>query len=239
MIQPFSILYEDEALIAINKPTGILVHRTRISEDRQFVLQLLRKQIGQRVYPIHRLDRATSGVLIFGKNKKGASLLSAQFRDKKVEKQYLGIIRGYVEDAATIDYPLAKEKWLPKKEAISHYRRIAQTEIQVPIGRYETARYSLVEVQLETGRRHQIRRHFAHLRHPIIGDKKHGDVKHNKHWANEFGISRMLLHAQHMQFNHPETGKNTLIYAPIDAGFQAALDLLKFNYLAQGGGQGA
>ncbi|MFK7981651.1 MAG: pseudouridine synthase [Saprospiraceae bacterium] len=230
MIVSFPILYEDDYLIAINKPTGILVHRTRISEDKIFVLQLLRKQIGQRVYPIHRLDRATSGVLIFGKNKEGASLLSEQFRAKKVEKQYLGIIRGYVEDAATINYPLAKETWLPKKEAISHYRRIAQTEIQVPIGRYETARYSLVEVQIETGRRHQIRRHFSHLRHPIIGDKKHGDVKHNKHWANEFGIARMLLHAQHIQFNHIETGKNTLIYAPIDLAFQDALDLLNFQF---------
>ncbi len=230
MIQPFPILYEDDALIAINKPTGILVHRTRISEDTQFVLQLLRDQINQRIYPIHRLDRATSGVLIFGKNKKGASQLSEQFRAKKVEKQYLGIIRGYVETEATIDYPLAREIGLPKKEAISHYRRVAQTEIQVPIGRYETARYSLVEVRIETGRRHQIRRHFSHLRHPIIGDKKHGDVKHNKHWANEFGIARMLLHAQHMQFNHPETGKNILIYAPINSAFQQALDLLNFQF---------
>jgi len=222
----FPILFEDESLIAINKPTGILVHRTRISEDKIFVLQLLRKQINQRVYPIHRLDRATSGVLIFGKNKEGASLLSEQFRAKKVEKQYLGIVRGYVEEEGTIDYPLAKEKWLPKKEAISHYRKLNQTEIQEPIGRYQTARYSLVEVRLETGRRHQIRRHFSHLRHPIIGDKKHGDVKHNSYWRDNFDISRMLLHAQHLQFNHPKTGKNHLIYAPIDEAFQKAQALL-------------
>lgn len=225
----FSILYQDDNLVAINKPTEILVHRTKISEDRQFVLQLLRKQIGQRIYPIHRLDRATSGVLIFGKNKEAASQLATQFRDKKVEKQYIGIIRGYVEEVGTIDYPLAKEKWLPKKEAISHFRRLAQTEIQVPIGRYETARYSLVEIQLETGRRHQIRRHFSHLRHPIIGDKKHGDVKHNKHWANKFGIARMFLHAQHLQFNHPTTGKNQLIYAPLDERFEQAMTLLGFQ----------
>ena len=225
----FSILFEDESLIAINKPTGILVHRTRISEDTEFVLQRLRRQIDQRIYPIHRLDRATSGVLIFGKNKEGASQLSEQFRAKKVEKQYLGIVRGYVEEQETIDYPLAKEKWLPKKEAISHYRKLNQTEIQEPIGRYQTARYSLVEVQIETGRRHQIRRHFSHLRHPIIGDKKHGDVKHNSYWRDNFGISRMLLHAQHMQFNHPKTGTNHLIYAPIDEAFQKALNQLDFK----------
>lgn len=229
MIDVFPILYEDDAFIAINKPTGILVHRTRISEDKRFVLQLLRDQIGQRIYPIHRLDRATSGVLIFGKTKSATGQLSALFRDKKIEKQYLGIVRGYVEESATIDYPLAKEKWLPKKEAISHYLRLAQTEIKVAIGRYETARYSLVEVRLDTGRRHQIRRHFSHLRHPIIGDKKHGDVKHNKYWANEFKIPRMFLHAQHLQFTHPETNENLLIYAPLEEGFQAAKELLGFN----------
>ncbi len=228
MIEAFNILYEDDAFIAINKPTGILVHRTKISEDRRFVLQILRKQIGQRIYPVHRLDRATSGVLIFGKNKTAAGQLSTLFRSKKVEKQYLGIVRGFVEAAATIDYPLAKEKWLEKKEAISHYLRLAQTEINVPIGRYETARYSLVEVRIDTGRRHQIRRHFSHLRHPIIGDKKHGDVKHNKHWANEFKIPRMLLHAQHLQFTHPDTNEDLLIYAPIGKDFQAAKDLLGF-----------
>lgn len=228
MVNNFPILYEDDAFIAINKPTGIMVHRTKISEDRRFVLQILRKQIGKRIYPIHRLDRATSGVLIFGKNKKAASQLSELFREKEVSKQYLGIVRGFVEEAATIDYPLAKEKWLPKKEAISHYRKLAQTTINHPIGRYETARYSLVEVRLETGRRHQIRRHFAHLRHPIIGDKKHGDVKHNKYWAAEFQIARMLLHAQSMIFIHPNTGEKTTIEAPLEKAFQAALNLLGF-----------
>ena len=103
-----------------------------------------------------------------------------------------------------------------------------QTEIQEPIGRYQTARYSLVEVQIETGRRHQIRRHFSHLRHPVIGDKKHGDVKHNSYWRDNFGISRMLLHAQHLQFNHPQTGVNHLIYAPRDEAFQKAKELLGF-----------
>lgn len=225
---PFPILFEDDHFVVINKPTGILVHRTKISEDRRFVLQILRNQINQKIFPIHRLDRATSGVLIFGKDKTAASELGQQFMAKKVEKQYLGIVRGYVEEEATIDYPLAKEKWLAKKEAISHYRKLKQTEIQEPIGRYETARYSLVEVRLDTGRRHQIRRHFSHLRHPIIGDKKHGDVKHNTYWRENFNISRMLLHAQHLQFIHPFTKEHLLVHAPINADFQAALNLLNF-----------
>ena len=223
------ILFEDDDFIAIHKPPGILVHRTKISEDTQFVLQLLRQQIKQRIYPIHRLDRGTSGVLLFGKHKKAASLMGAVFMNKEIQKQYIAIIRGYVEKKSTINYALAKEPHLPKKEAITHYQRLQQTELPVAISRYPSSRYSLVKVTLETGRRHQIRRHFSHLRHPIIGDKRHGDVKHNSYWRDHFGISRMLLHAQSLHFLHPISEKPLLITAAIDASFQAALDLLKFD----------
>jgi len=229
MFETFPILLEDDNFIAIHKPPGILVHRTKISEDTQFVLQLLRKQIGQRIYPIHRLDRGTSGVLLFGKHQKAASLMGSIFINKEIKKQYIAIIRGYVESSGTINYALAKDIGLPKKEAITHYERIQQTELQVAISRYPSSRYSLVNVTLETGRRHQIRRHFSHLRHPVIGDKRHGDVKHNSYWRDNFGISRMLLHAQSLHFIHPISKKPILIIAPIDASFQAALDLLGFD----------
>jgi tRNA pseudouridine65 synthase len=224
----FPILFEDDDFIAINKPTGILVHRTRISEDTQFVLQLLRKQIGQRIYPIHRLDRGTSGVLIFGKSSEAASWLSCLFRAHEVKKEYLAIIRGFVADADRIDYPLAKEKWLEKKEAITDYQKIDQVEINVPISRYVTARYSLVNAQPQTGRRHQIRRHFAHIRHPVIGDKRHGDVKHNKHWQQSFDIKRMLLHAHKLDFIHPKSNQKIEIIADLDLEFRRALELLNF-----------
>ena len=225
----FPILFEDDDFIAIHKPPGILVHRTKISEDTQFVLQLLRQQIKQRIYPIHRLDRGTSGVLLFGKHKKAASLMGTVFMNKEIQKQYIAIIRGYVEEKSTINYALAKEPHLPKKEAITHYHRLQQTELPVAISRYPSSRYSLVKVTLETGRRHQIRRHFSHLRHPIIGDKRHGDVKHNSYWRDHFGINRMLLHAQSLHFLHPISEEAILITAAIDASFQAALDLLKFD----------
>jgi len=227
--KPFPILFEDADFIAIHKPPGILVHRTKISEDTQFVLQLLRQQIKQRIYPIHRLDRGTSGVLIFGKNKQAASLMGPIFINREIQKQYIAIIRGYVEASGTINYALAKEPHLPKKEAITHYQSVQQTELQVAISRYPSARYSFVQVTLETGRRHQIRRHFSHLRHPVIGDKRYGDVKHNSYWRDNFGISRMLLHAQSLHFLHPITEKPLLIIAPIDASFQAAMDLLGFE----------
>ena len=227
--KPFPILFEDDDFIAIHKPPGILVHRTKISEDTQFVLQLLRNQINQRIYPIHRLDRGTSGVLFFAKHKKAASLMGSVFINKEIQKQYIAIIRGYVEAKGTINYALAKEPHLPKKEAITHYYRLQQTELQVAISRYPSARYSFVKVILETGRRHQIRRHFSHLRHPVIGDKRHGDVKHNSYWRDNFGISRMLLHAQSLAFLHPISEEPLLITAPIDTSFQVAMDLLGFD----------
>lgn len=229
MFEAFPVLFEDDDFIAIHKPPGILVHRTKISEDTQFVLQLLRKQIGQRIYPIHRLDRGTSGVLLFGKHKKAASLMGPIFINKEIQKQYIAIIRGYVETKGTINYPLAKEPGLPKKEAITHYQQLQQVELPIAISRYPSSRYSFVQVDLETGRRHQIRRHFSHLRHPVIGDKRHGDVKHNSYWRDNFGIKRMLLHAQSLHFLHPISKEPLLITAPIDASFQAAMDLLGFE----------
>ena len=207
-----------------------MVHRTSITEDKQFVLQLLRDQIQTKLYPIHRLDRGTTGTLIFAKSKEAASLLGQQFQQHIVGKQYLAIVRGFIEEETwTVDYPLAKETWLEKKEAITHFEQLGKVELPVAIGRYETARYTLVKAMPETGRRHQIRRHLSHLRHPVIGDKRHGDVKHNKHWKVQFGISRMLLHAQSLQFNHPFMERRINIEAPVDLKFQEALDLLKIE----------
>lgn len=222
----FSILYEDEHYVAINKPTGILVHKTKISEDTVFVLQLLRDQLGQRIYPVHRLDRATSGVLIFGKTSEAASLLGQQFQSKDVQKTYWAVIRGFVEDVATIDYALLTEDRKKRQEAVTHYKRLLQVELPYAVGRYATARYSLVEVQTETGRRHQIRRHFSHLRHPIIGDRRHGDVKHNKFFANDLRIDRLLLHARSLKWKHPFSQKVEHIKASIDLLFQKALSLI-------------
>lgn len=222
---PFSILFEDAHFVAINKPCGVLVHRTNISEDKVFVLQLLRKQLKQKIYPVHRLDRATSGILIFGKTSEAASQLNEQFMAKQIAKQYGAIIRGFVPEKATINYPLLTEDRSKRQEAITHYQRSRQVELPYAVGRYQTARYSYVHVQTETGRRHQIRRHFSHLRHPIIGDKRHGDVKHNKFFQNELGIPRLLLHAASLGFVHPFTQEKLFVEAPIDGLFQKALAL--------------
>lgn len=222
----FEVLYEDDYYVAINKPFGWLVHRTRISEDTDFVLQRLRNQLQQRIYPVHRLDRATSGVLVFGKSSEAARALGIRFQDRDVEKQYLAIIRGYVPERDTIDYPLADdaERNKERQPAITHYQRLAQSEIPFAIGRYPTARFSLVSITPETGRRQQIRKHFAHIFHPIIGDRRHGDVKHNAWFRDVVGIPRMLLHARLLSFVHPETGELTTITAELDEVFVGAMD---------------
>ena len=223
----FPILYEDDHYVAINKPWGILMHRTRISEDTVFVVQILRDQIGRRIYPVHRLDRATSGVLIFGKTPEAAGLLGEQFMGKTVDKKYLAIVRGWTDETGEIDYALADadsgKGLLP---AVTNYRRLACSEIDAAIGlRYKTARFSLVQAMPETGRRHQIRKHLAHINHPVIGDKRHGDVKQNTYFREVFGMRRMLLHASELQCVHPVTGVSLHISASADTEFDRALEI--------------
>lgn len=194
------ILYEDEYLVAIDKPGGLLTHRTKISEDTIFALQLLRKQLGYQVHPIHRLDRATTGVLLFAKNSAAASHLGKMIQEHKIQKTYLAIVRGYIDDMGALDRELFSEKKHAMQTAYTAWRRIAQCEQAWAISRYPTARYSLVEFQPSTGRHHQIRKHCAQWRHPIIGDRRHGDVKHNNYWRDELGYNRLWLHAWKLAF---------------------------------------
>lgn len=227
--EPLPILYQDDHLIAINKPPKLLVHRTKISEDTEFVVQRLRDQIGQYVYPIHRLDRATSGVLLLAKSKPVLAELSKQFAEKTVEKRYLAIVRGYVAAEATIDYPLKTQRARRERSAVTHYRRLAQIELPIAIGyRYPTARFSLVEARPETGRTHQIRRHFAHLRHPIIGDRPYGDIKQNHYFRDHWQIERLLLHAHSLRFFHPVEKRELSVVASLDDLFKSALSRLSF-----------
>lgn len=205
------IVFEDAHYVAINKPNGLLVHRTRIAEEKkEFALQLLRDQLGYRLYPVHRLDRATSGVLLFAKSAGAATPLVQAFEERQVTKTYVAIARGYTPEAGTIDNPVRPDKdhrQRPAQEAVTHYRRLATVELPIPVGRYATARYSLVEVKPETGRMHQIRKHFAHIRHYLVGDKRHGDWRHNRMFLEEFGSPYLLLHAAEMKFIHAFTGQ--------------------------------
>jgi tRNA pseudouridine65 synthase len=226
------ILFEDEHLIIIDKPAGLLVHRTRqaFGEDENALIQL-RDQIGSWVAPVHRLDRATSGTLLFAKNEEILPLLKAQFSERNVSKSYLTIVRGIPkEKQALIDHPLTSERSNKLQEAQTAYKVLAESEIPFnSTGRYPTSRYSLLEVDLLTGRTHQIRRHLAHIRHYIIGDKKHGDNKQNIFFEKQFGLTNLLLHSWKLSLTHPITQEKLAVTCPIPVHFRTIMQELAWK----------
>lgn len=222
----FEVLYQDNDLIVINKPEGWLVHRSWLDKhETVVVMQRLRDQISQHVYPIHRLDRPTSGVLIFALSSEIARLLSEQFASNKIEKTYHAIVRGYVDGEAIIDYPLVEEldkiadkfanKDKPAQDAITFYKGLSKIELPIEVGKYKTARYSFVELKPQTGRKHQLRRHLKHIFHPIIGDSKHGDLHQNRAFSHYFAVKRLMLHASSVKIIHPITLKPITIHAKL------------------------
>lgn len=221
------ILYQDEYLIAINKPHGLLVHRSPIAADAsEFAVQILREQIGQRVYPTHRLDRKTSGVLLFALDEETNRSMQRSFMNKEIDKSYLAFVRGFTPAEGTIDYALTTDDG-KVQDAITHFKTISQFEINIPLGKFSTSRYSLVAVNPETGRMHQIRKHFAHIFYPIIGDRPHGCNKQNKLFLERFTMNRMLLHAEELQFTHPVKGHQVRIKASIHEDFSRTLQIMK------------
>lgn len=208
------ILYQDEYFVAVFKPAGLLVHRTYLDKyETRFAMQLVRDQVGEHVFPVHRLDKSTSGVLLFGLSQEAGRLMTEEFTQKRVTKTYLALVRGWTEPEGYIDYPLKKDLDGPLQEAQTAYRTLLKTTVEVPVGRYPSARYSLVEIKPETGRMHQIRRHFAHLRHPVIGDKKHGDRFHNRHFLENWNLPGLFLTARKLEFDHPFSGAKVNIEA--------------------------
>lgn len=199
------IIFEDENLVAINKPHGLLVHRTPMAKDATaFAVQTLRNQLGgMHVYPVHRLDRKTSGVLLFAKSKKVNQDVQALFRERKVSKTYHALVRGYTEDELLIEYALTDTAKNKRQEATTQLRTISRYELPIASAGFQTSRYSLVELKPETGRYHQLRKHMAHIFHPIIGDRPHGCNKQNKLWKERFGMTSMLLHALHLALEYP------------------------------------
>lgn len=221
------IIYQDEWLVAVNKPAGWLVHRSWLDrKEKVVVMQTVRDQIGQHVFTAHRLDRPTSGVLLMGLSSEAGRLLAQQFEQHQIQKTYHAVLRGWLDGAATLDYPLLEEldKIADKfsaeprapQPAVTDYQALAQTEMPVAIGKYSSARYTLVEMSPRTGRKHQLRRHMAHLRHPIIGDSAHGDLRQNRGAAAHFGLDRLMLHASALSLTHPFTGEPLVIRAGLD-----------------------
>lgn len=223
------IVFQDKDLVLINKPHGLLVHQSPIARDaEEFALQLLRDQIQQNVWPAHRLDRKTSGLLLFALNKETNSLLQALFRENLIKKKYLAVVRGHTPDEMEIDYPLRKENGV-LQEAFTAFKTLQKTEIDLAFGKHPTSRYSLVEAMPQTGRMHQLRKHFAHINHPIIGDRPHGCNKQNKLFKETWQMDTMLLHASELIFEHPHEKKLLHFKANFQPEFARTLNLLNFS----------
>ncbi|NDE61059.1 MAG: pseudouridylate synthase [Cyclobacteriaceae bacterium] len=223
------ILHEDEHLLVVNKPAGLLVHKTRqaFGEEENALIRL-RDQLGSWVSPVHRLDRATSGCLLFAKNEVILPQVKQLFMDRKVKKVYLCIARGIPhEKSGVIDHPLKSERSGKLQEAQSKFQVIREAEMPFnSTGRYPTSRYSLLEVEPHTGRTHQIRRHLAHVRHYIVGDKKHGDNKQNTYFETHYQLQNLLLHAWKLDFVHPISQQLLQISCPPPQHFQKISEIL-------------
>lgn len=232
------ILYRDDHLIAIHKPAGLLVHRSALDRhETRFALQILRDQIGQKVYPVHRLDKGTSGVLLFALDRDVARALSNQFEQGHITKRYLAIVRGWPPESGEIDHPLTRladehagiAASTTTQPARTCYHRLATVELPYRVDRYPSSRYALVELHPLTGRWHQLRRHMKHIAHPIIGDATHGKGRHNRLFQELFGHPRLLLAATDMQLAHPVSGQALHLRAELAVDFAEVVERLGWN----------
>jgi len=189
-------------------------------------LQMLRDQIQQKVFPVHRLDRKTSGILVFALSGEIASKLQAIFERAETQKIYKAIVRGHFPDEVELDYPLTNDRG-KLQEAFTSFKVIKRTELDIPLGKFSTSRYSLIEAYPKTGRMHQIRKHLDHLRHPIIGDRPHGCNKQNKLFKERWNMMTMLLHAQELRIVHPVTNEPLVLKANLYSTFKEMINTLE------------
>jgi tRNA pseudouridine65 synthase len=216
---PLTLLHHDAQVVAIDKPSGLVVHRSAEAGERDNCMTRLRRQLGRWVWPVHRLDRGASGVLLFGLDTGAARALALAFAQRRVEKQYLAVVRGHAPREGQIDHALSDDMGGPPAAASTRFTCLAQVELPIAVGRYASARYSLVAVEPLTGRRHQIRRHLRHVGHPLVGDVTHGEGRHNRLFREQFGCWRLLLHACSLSVPHPSAASALVLQAPPPAEF--------------------
>ena len=241
VVSPLRILYQDPYLVAVDKPSGLMVHRSWMSaHDEVFVMTLLRDQLGQLVYPLHRLDRQTDGVLLFALSSESARIFNALFEQQSMQKHYLAICRGFAPESIFVDHALREEKdkiadkFSKEREAMpaqTQFERLLTTELPIAVDRYATARYSLLKASPQTGRLHQIRKHLKHIRHPIVVDAKHGDRFHNQMLRANFDLQRLCLRAMTVSFKHPILQTQLVIEAGLTPEWLAILSI--FNWHTQ------
>lgn len=230
MTDHLEIIYQDPYLVAVNKPAGLLVHRTDLAPNAvEFAVQILRKQIGQYVYPLHRLDKPTSGVLLFSLNLKMAQEISQTIQESLFHKEYLALVRGWPPENFEVNRGVKSDKESARKEALTRFERLSTVEIEYAVGPFNTARYSLIQAFPISGRRHQIRKHLNHVSYPIVGDTWYGDRDHNRFFLAQ-KLPQLMLHSHKLYFKHPVSQDSLHLEAPLPGHWIQALDFLGITY---------
>ena len=221
------ILYEDEYCLVVNKPSNLIVHHSSFARniEETSLTDLVREKGFPNASPVHRLDRKTSGCLLFSKEKEFVSTFQQLFESDQIEKKYTALVRGWLPESGVIDSPVKNERG-NYKEALTHFKTIELLELPFAFSKYPTQRYSLVELSPKTGRYHQLRIHCAKIGHPIINDPKHGDRHHNHFFENELGITNLFLHAEELNFIHPFINKKVQILDSILENWKELLEKL-------------
>lgn len=236
-METLPIIYRDDVLVAVHKPSGLLVHRTDLDRhETRFAVQIVRDQLDRKVHAVHRLDKGTSGVLVFALQAEAAQALTAQFETQQIAKTYLAVVRGHPAEEGEIDHPLTRIRddyeWRggqmvsEAQAARTRYRRLAAVELDAAVDKYPTSRYALLALEPETGRRHQLRRHLKHIAHPIIGDSTYGKGRHNRFFQQAFDCRRMLLASVSLGLTHPLSKQPLTLVAPLADDFKNVLTAL-------------
>jgi tRNA pseudouridine65 synthase len=230
-VSKIEILHDDAALVVVAKPAGLLVHRTAEAPDRDAVLQRARDATGgAHLYPVHRLDRAASGVLVLARDPASARALHEQLEDGSADKRYLALVRGTPPESGVVDQPIPRREDGPRVPAVTEYRRLATVTVEIVDQRGEprTQSYSLVEARPRSGRLHQVRRHLKHAGHPLLGDVTYGRSEHNRLVRARFGLERLALHARALAFDHPLTGERVRFEASLPDDLRGPLGRMGF-----------
>jgi tRNA pseudouridine65 synthase len=223
-----NVLHQDLSMVAFDKPSGLAVHESDYTGPLEDTAVAHARETFGDVFTVHRLDAATSGVLLLARSKQAAAKLSHQFEAQSVQKKYLAVVRGWAPQEGVIDQALPDTNGVAKP-ARTTFRCLGRCALPVPMGRYPQARYSLIEATPETGRMHQIRRHFKFLSHPLVGDVRYGKGDHNRLFRDKFGLNRLLLHAWRISFDHPGSGERVELTAPIDSELKGVFTELGWN----------
>lgn len=208
------IIYQDSYCLLVTKPNNVLVHHAHHSRnkiDEKSLVQLIEDQLGSRYFPIHRLDRKTSGIILLASKKEYVSTFQALFTNKEIKKIYYGVVRGYSQENRIIDSPVKGRDALVYKEAETHLKRLDKIELNIPVKPYDSSRYSLVELTPTTGRMHQLRIHMNKLSTPLINDAKYGDKNHDTMYGEQFGWTNLFLHAGSLAFTHPFSNQELVL----------------------------